>query len=146
MFILLVEDDPFYATMIQELLKQNGYNDLKHIDNGLESLLQVYEERIPDVVVMDYHLGMMNGVEILQKIRAYRPDLKVVFMSGQKDVKVAVQAIKQGARDYIPKDERAFERLLTALKEIENEFAKKQASRPARKLFTRIRDFIMLND
>ena len=118
MFILLVEDDPFYATMLQELLKNAGYDDIKHLDNGLECLLQVYEERVPDVIIMDQQLGMVNGVEVLQKIRAYKPDLRVIFMSGQKSVKLAVQSIKQGARDYIKKDEKAFENLLPILKEI----------------------------
>ncbi len=146
MFILLVEDDHFYASMIQELLRQNGYTDLKHFDNGLECLLQVYEDKVPDVVIMDYQLGLVNGVEVLQKIRAYKPDLRVIFMSGQKDVKVAVQSIKKGARDYITKDEKAFERLLTVLKEIESEMTMKEQNKPAKKLWSKVKQFLTDND
>ncbi len=146
MFILLVEDDHFFASMMQELLRQNGYTDIKHFDNGLECLLQVYEEKVPDIVIMDYHLGLVNGLEILQKIRAYKPSLKVIFMSGQKDVRVAVDSIKKGARDYIIKDEKAFERLLAVLKEIGRELEQKEASRPVNKIVSRLRNFLTFND
>jgi len=146
MFILLVEDDHFYASMLQELLRQNGYTDLKHFDNGLECLLQIYEDKAPDVVIMDHQLGLVNGVEVLQKIRAYKPDLRVIFMSGQKDVKVAVQSIKKGARDYITKDEKAFERLLAVLKEIESEMTTKEQNKPAKKLWSKVKQFLTDND
>lgn len=147
MFILLVEDDHFYATMITELLKQSGYNDFLHVDNGLECLVQVYEERVPDVVIMDQQLGMVNGVEVLQKIRAYRPDLRVIFMSGQKDVKVAVQSIKKGAREYIIKDEHAFSRLGAVLKEIESELEReKEKGKPVKKILGKVKDFLTDQD
>ncbi|HNW73945.1 MAG: response regulator [Bacteroidales bacterium] len=142
MFIVLVEDDHFYATLLQEFLRQNGYTDLKHFDNGLECLLQVYEEKAPDVIIMDYQIGLINGVEILQKIRAYKPDLQVIFMSGQKDVKVAVQSMKKGARDYIPKDEKALERLLKVLKEMESEGRKKQENRRAGSVLSKVKKFL----
>jgi DNA-binding NtrC family response regulator len=146
MFIFLVEDDPFYATMLIELLKNAGYNNIKHVDNGLECLLQVYEETVPDVIIMDQQLGMVNGVEVLQKIRAYKPDLRVIFMSGQKSVKLAVQSIKQGARDYIKKDDKAFEKLLPILKDIESEIQSKSTNTPVKKAISEIKKFLMDND
>jgi DNA-binding NtrC family response regulator len=146
MFIFLVEDDPFYSTMLIELLKNAGYDNVKHVDNGLECLLQVYEDKTPDLIIMDQQLGMVNGVEVLQKIRAYKPDLRVIFMSGQKDVKLAVQSIKQGAMDYIKKDEYAFENLLPLLKTIEAEIRNKTADKPIKKIFSRIKKFLMDND
>ena len=142
MFILLVEDDAFYANMILELLKQNGFNDVKHFDNGLECLLQVYEEKVPDLVIMDHQLGLVNGVEVLQKIRAFKPDLKVVFMSGQKDVKVAVQSMKKGAMDYITKDENAFTRLLAVLRKVESDIEKKTAEKPIKKMLSGVKKFL----
>jgi DNA-binding NtrC family response regulator len=146
MFILLVEDDQFYATMLLELLKNAGYENVKHIDNGLECLLQVYEETVPDVIIMDQQLGMVNGVEVLQKIRAYKPDLRVIFMSGQKNVKLAVQSIKQGAMDYIKKDEHTFENLLPVLKKVEEEMVKKSANTPVKSALSKIKKFLMDND
>jgi DNA-binding NtrC family response regulator len=95
---------------------------------------------------MDQQLGMVNGVEVLQKIRAYKPDLRVIFMSGQKSVKLAVQSIKQGARDYIKKDDKAFEKLLPILKDIESEIQSKSTNTPVKKAISEIKKFLMDND
>ena len=146
MFILLVEDDPFYATMMLGLLHNNGYDNVKHLDNGMECLLQIYEDTVPDLVIMDHQLGMVNGVEVLQKIRAYKPELKVIFMSGQKDVKIAVQSIKQGAKDYITKDEHAFGKLLVILKEIETDMQVKSANKPVKKMISNVKKFLTDTD
>jgi len=146
MFILLVEDDHFYATMLLELLLKHGYSDVKHVDNGLQCLLQVYEDRVPDVIIMDHQLGLVNGVEVLQKIRAYKPDLQVIFMSGQKDVKIAVQSIKKGAREYLIKDENAFDKLLALLKQIEMDRQEKSANKPGKRFISNIKKFLTDTD
>ncbi len=146
MFILVVEDNHFYATIILEMLKTAGYDNVKHIDNGLECLVQVYEDTVPDLIILDQQLGMVNGVEVLQKIRAYKPNLRVIFMSEQKSVKLAVQSIKQGALDYIKKDENAFENLLPLLKKIEAEIKNKSTDTPVKKVFSGIKKFFMDND
>lgn len=146
MFILLVEDDHFYATVLMESLKSAGYDDLKHVDNGLECLLQVYEEKVPDAIIMDHQLGMVNGVEVLQKIRAYKPDLRVIFMSGQKDVKIAVQSVKLGAMDYIIKDSNAIPRLIEVLKEIENTVQERNTKTRSKKILPKIKRFLTDND
>ena len=143
MFILLVEDDPFYATMLLELLHKQGYDNVKHFDNGLECLLQIYEDKVPDLVIMDHQLGLVNGVEVLQKIRAYKPDLRVIFMSGQKDVRIAVQSIKQGASDYISKDEHAFDKLLAVIKEIEADILTRSTDKPVKNFLSRVKKFFM---
>ena len=127
-------------------MKSAGYENVKHVDNGLECILQVYEGTVPDVVIMDQQLGLVNGVEVLQKIRAYKPDLKVIFMSGQKSVKLAVQSIKQGALDYIKKDEKAFEKLLPVLQKIESDIRNRSANTPVKRTFKRIKNFLSDNE
>ena len=146
MFILLVEDDHFYATVLMESLKSAVYENIKHVDNGLECLLQVYEEIVPDAIIMDHQLGMVNGVEVLQKIRAYQPDLKVIFMSGQKDVKIAIQSVKLGAMDYIIKDATAIPKLLELLKAIEAETEEKNSKSQSKKILPKIKKFLTDND
>jgi polysaccharide export outer membrane protein len=129
-----------------ESLKSAGYENIKHVDNGLECLLQVYEEIVPDAIIMDHQLGMVNGVEVLQKIRAYQPDLKVIFMSGQKDVKIAIQSVKLGAMDYIIKDATAIPKLLELLKAIEAETEEKNSKSQSKKILPKIKKFLTDND
>ena len=144
--ILAVDDSASIRQMVSYTLKSAGYENIKHVDNGLECLLQVYEEIVPDAIIMDHQLGMVNGVEVLQKIRAYQPDLKVIFMSGQKDVKIAIQSVKLGAMDYIIKDATAIPKLLELLKAIEAETEEKNSKSQSKKILPKIKKFLTDND
>jgi DNA-binding NtrC family response regulator len=146
MFILLVEDNQFYAALVLERLKMEGFDNIKHVDNGLECLLQVYEETVPDVIIMDQELGLVNGVEVMQKVRAYKPWLKVIFLSTQEDVKIAVQSIKQGAMDYVKKDENSFNILIPLLKRIEEELKQKANSSPIKTFLGKIKRLFLEGD
>ncbi len=127
-------------------LEQNGYTDLKHVDNALECIQQVREDKVPDIIILDYNLGNLTGVSTLQQIMAYKPDLEVILLSGQSEVDVAVLSIKKGAREYIIKEDGALDKLLTVIKEIETEMARKKDSKPVKKLFGKVKDFLMDNE
>ena len=147
MFIVIVEDNILTAKVVMKRLELNGYTDVEHFDNGMDCLLQVYEKRTPDVVIMDYHLGLVNGVEIMQKIKAYKPELRVILMSGQSEINVAVESIKKGAREYIRKDvDLHYTKLLSVLKEIEEEIAKEKENKPIKKIIGKVKDFLTDND
>ncbi|MDN3654387.1 response regulator [Ferruginibacter paludis] len=70
----------------------------------------------PDVIILDYHLdgievAVMNGLETLQKIKLFNPDLPVVMLSSQDKIEVAVNCMHHKAFDYVVKSETAFVRL-----------------------------------
>lgn len=142
MYILLVEEDHFYATMITGLLKKAGFDDVKHIDNGIDCLLQVYEEATPDLVIMDSHLGRVNGVEVLQKLLNHKPGLKVVLMSSQPGGKRINETIKNVVMDIIMKDDMVFEHLLPHIEKIQAEVLLKRRSRPVSNLLVNFKRFI----
>ncbi|RYY24293.1 MAG: sigma-54-dependent Fis family transcriptional regulator [Chitinophagaceae bacterium] len=76
----------------------------------------------PDVVTLDYSLPDMDGDEVLKKIREVHPDIQVIIISGQEDVATAISLLKNGAFDYIVKDDDTKDRLwniLAHLKEID---------------------------
>jgi len=142
MYILLVEEDHFYAQMITGLLKKAGYDDVKHIDNGIDCLLQVYEEATPDLVIMDSHLGRVNGVEVLQKLLNHKPGLKVVLMTGQPTAKKINESLKDAVLDIILKDDMVFEHLLPYIEKIQVEVLHKKKSRPVSNLLVNFKRFI----
>jgi DNA-binding NarL/FixJ family response regulator len=68
------------------------------------------------VIILDYHLdgidpGAMNGVDTLDKIKAFNPDIPVVMLSSQDKIEVAVDCMHHKASDYVVKSETAFVRL-----------------------------------
>lgn len=119
--ILLVEDDRFYADLIKDNLIRNGFPIVRHAKNGIECLIEVFEKKAPDVVIMDHQLGKLNGLELLQRIRANKPATKVLFLSAVNKVDVATSALKFGAMDFFGKDEHVFENLIPALSQIYEE-------------------------
>jgi DNA-binding NtrC family response regulator len=72
------------------------------LDSGEEALSRL-DAFQPDVLVLDYHLPKMNGLEVLAEIRARAPRVKVIMITGNATVEVAVQAMKAGAFDYLAK-------------------------------------------
>lgn len=66
----------------------------------------------PDIIVLDYLLPGKSGLEILSEIRKVNPDGHIIFLSGQPDIEIALSAIKQGAVDYVVKNQLAFDRLI----------------------------------
>jgi len=70
----------------------------------------------PDVIILDYHLdgiekNAMNGIETLDKIKAFNPDIPVVMLSSQDKIDVAINCMHHRAFDYVVKSETAFVRL-----------------------------------
>lgn len=72
----------------------------------------------PDIVSVDCNLPDMSGIDILKKINVYNKDIATLFLSGQEDVEVVVQAYKNGAKDYIVKKENAIVELTNSIKNL----------------------------
>jgi len=70
----------------------------------------------PDVIILDYHLdgiskGAMNGLQTLDKIKAYNTDIPVIMLSSQDKIDVAINCMHHQATDYVVKSETAFIRI-----------------------------------
>ena len=123
--IFIVEDDLWYSSMLEYNLNLNPDYQVKKFDSAKKFLACLHEK--PDVVSLDYSLPDMNGDELLLQIKEQSPDTKVVVISGQEDVKVAINLLKRGAYDYIVKDEDAKDRLWNVIQHMrENACLKKE--------------------
>lgn len=139
--ILLVEDDLFYAGVLADFLRGRGYHDIRHAKSGVDCMLQVFEERAPSVVIMDYNLHQLNGLSIMQKLLHYLPELQVIIISNQVDIKVAIQAMKLGAADYLRKNELLFEQLAATLKQFSPPVRQNKVGKKFRKFWVQTLDF-----
>ena len=96
---------------------------LVHVTEEGEELLEDMDNNLPDAVVLDYHLNnrranAFNGKQVLQLIGARFPDVPVVMLTNLNNMDDAVSLIKQGAVDFIVKDDDFFENLVTSLEKI----------------------------
>lgn len=114
--VLLVEDDYMYQKMLSYLLKSNPRYEIRLCSNGQECLDQLSFE--PDIVLLDYSLPDFSGEELLKKIKRYRPEAIVVFLSGMIDQSSLGSYFEQGAYDFLSKDKTTKARLKNVLKNI----------------------------
>lgn len=114
--IFIVEDDKFYAQLIQAFLTNLGYTDTKCFHSGSSCIENIQEN--PQIVILDYTLGLENGLEILKQIKNYNESIQVVMLSGQEYLHVSVKAFKHGASDYIEKNKDSLKNLESILNKI----------------------------
>ncbi|MBA4166000.1 MAG: sigma-54-dependent Fis family transcriptional regulator [Chitinophagaceae bacterium] len=117
--IFILEDDTWYGSMLHHYLSLNPDYEVRRFENSAEFFNHLHE--IPDVVTLDYSLPDMAGDEVLKKIRETYPTIQVLVISGQEDVATAISLLKNGAFDYIVKDDDTKDRVwntLLHLKEI----------------------------
>lgn len=114
--IFVVEDDEWYSEFLLYHLSLNPDFTVKKFKSA-KSMLSALNEQ-PDIITLDYTLPDMNGAEALKKIKEYNPGIQVVVVSGQDNIETAVGLLKQGAFDYIVKNEDARNRLLAVVNNI----------------------------
>ncbi len=99
--ILIVEDDPRVGESLRLLLQKKGYSTLL-ASNGKEGL-QLFRQETVDLVITDVVMPKMGGLELLEAVKALRPETEVIVISAQGTIEKAVQAMKLGAFDFIEK-------------------------------------------
>jgi CheY-like chemotaxis protein len=114
--VFIVDDDDFSSNMYWQFLKHNGFPNVDIINDGEKCLAKLSEH--PDIIFLDHQMTEMSGMETLQKIKKYDPHIKVVIVSGQENIRMAVSFIKQGAFDYIVKGDDEMLRMKTILKKL----------------------------
>ena len=119
MKIFVVDDDEFSLNRYGHYLQQIGYPNVSLINEGEKCVARLQEE--PDIIFLDHHMQDLSGMETLQKIKKYNPYIKVVIVSAQENIRVAVSFIKQGAFDYIVKGDDEMLRMKAILKKIDPE-------------------------
>lgn len=112
--IFLVDDDAFFLKSLEiQFLNQGGF-EIETFPTGelcVENL-----SKNPQIIILDYYLdgvekNAMNGIQTLDKIKEFHPDIPVVILSSQDQIEVAVDCMHHMALDYVVKNETAFLRL-----------------------------------
>lgn len=106
--ILLVDDEKHIIELISVLLEDfEDFEILKAYDG--EEALEMVQKYLPELILLDYMMPKKNGLEVLREIKRDYPDCYVIIMTGKGSEKVAVELMKAGASDYLPKPFKADE-------------------------------------
>lgn len=99
--VLIVDDEEEFATALAERMTNRGL----HVDvafNG-EKALEFIESKPYDAVVLDLAMPGMDGIETLKRMLAFNADLQVIILTGKATVKQGVEAVKEGAFEFLEK-------------------------------------------
>jgi len=119
--IFIVEDDQWYGELLQHHLSLNPEYEVEIFNSGQDCLKNLYKK--PSVVTLDYSLPDIKGADLLKRIKEHHPELPVVMISGQEDISTAINLLKEGAYDYIVKNEETKDRLWRIMKNIRDSLA-----------------------
>lgn len=136
MSILVVDDDSedvqYLSELLEESFKYKAKLTIESAANFDEAMLAVINQDF-DVVILDYQLGYLNGLNVQDAINKERPELPIVFITGQGNEKVAVAAIQHGALDYLIKDELSIAKLSGIIDQVFNGQAEPSEKRKSEK-------------
>jgi two-component system response regulator HydG len=99
--ILVVDDDPAHRIMLHSLLRGWGYN-ISEANDGSEAINIIHEQPF-DLILMDIRMIKVSGLQALIEIKSFNPAIPVIMMTAYSSVETAVEALKNGAYDYLTK-------------------------------------------
>lgn len=116
MKVVIVDDDGIIALSLKTILEADSSITVPACGNDGEQAITLYEEHLPDVLLMDIQMKPMDGLTAASHIRQKYPDAKILFLTTFKDDDYIIQALNVGAKGYILKQD--FEGILPALKAV----------------------------
>jgi DNA-binding NtrC family response regulator len=123
--IFIVEDDAWYGKILEYHLGLNPDYQVTRFETARAFLDKLYLK--PDLITIDFSMPDMMGDKLYEKIRAIDPDVPVIVISSQEDIKVAVKMLKMGVRDYLVKDDTTKDLLWNSIVRVrENQSLKKE--------------------
>jgi DNA-binding response OmpR family regulator len=99
--LLLVDDEEGFVSTLAERLRIRNF-ETRIATNGEAALSEIQKER-PDIVLLDLKMPGMDGLEVLEKIKAEDSTIEVIMLTGQGDIQSCEEVLKTGASDYIVK-------------------------------------------
>jgi len=115
--ILVADDDPTILSLLNKILTSKGH-ELKLAEHG-QAAEELLKTESFDLLISDIKMEPVDGIQLLRKTRMLRPNVGVIMLTAYATVNTAVEAMKEGAFDYIPKPFKIDELLATVKRAIE---------------------------
>lgn len=100
--VIIVDDAKFMRTVLNSILNENGYTVVAEAENGLQ-VIDIAAKLEADLIIMDIKMPELNGIEALKTIKLKMPELPIIMCSAMAQQSIVLEAIKNGAIDFIAK-------------------------------------------
>jgi DNA-binding NarL/FixJ family response regulator len=121
MTVFLIEDDEIYAEFIKNSLSQNAAYKVSVFTSSEDAVKAM--ATVPDVMIVDYKLPGMTGIDFYESIKSkLNDDNKVIMLSAIDDGSMVLSFIQRGVRDYVIKDESVIDSLVAILEGKEEDY------------------------
>ena len=114
--IFIVEDNEWYSEYLKYNLSLNPDYNVTTFLSGKDCIKQLNLN--PDIITLDINLPDMQGEEVMKRIKSFNPTIPIIIISGQEDLSTALNLIKQGAYEYIIKDDNTKDVLWNSVQKI----------------------------
>jgi two-component system, NtrC family, response regulator AtoC len=99
--VLLVDDDDATLRLLRRFFERQGW--VAHASKSPQKAIATFEIERPSLVILDLHMPVLDGIELLEILRERDPDTSVLMLTGHGDVESAVKAMRLGAQNYLTK-------------------------------------------
>ena len=136
--LVIIEDDDAHFQLIKRAIIK-AYPDASiHYFQEAAGCLERLDEINPDLVIADYLLPGMNGIEFLEFLNREKRDIPVIIITGQGDENIAIQAMKLGAWDYLVKSGDFFTLIPSVIRKVAREWKLKESLQGSQRRFREI--------
>ena len=115
--IYIVDDDPLFLKLVSFSLSKD-FKNIKTFSSGEMLMDYLHNVEQPDIIITDYYMDGISGLQILKEVKKLKASIKVIFYTGLGGVKNAIRVINMGAHDYIVKSPGSYKYLINSIKEI----------------------------
>lgn len=99
--IFVIDDDPVMRLSCLKILEKEGFL-VETFEDGIQGIERINEQK-PDLLVVDLKMPKIGGLEVINRVHAMDPDICIVVITGYATIGTAVEAMKSGAYDFLPK-------------------------------------------
>src|SRR5512135_1702414 len=101
--ILVVDDEQDFLESVRRALVSSGFRNVRLEKNPLEAMSALEKGAIFDLALIDIHMPEMDGMELLEKLRAESPETECMMVTAVNEARVAIECLRKGAYDYLTK-------------------------------------------
>ena len=116
MKLLIIDDDSLVALSLKTILSQDKDIEVAALGSSGEEAVRLYDETLPDVLLMDIRMKGITGIEAGEQIIAKHPDAKILYLTTFNDDEYIAKALAMGAKGYIIKQD--YEAILPAVRTV----------------------------